>query len=146
MEESDDERLDRVFTQLRALQAAHEAVVIGGMEVALDSTPAAPSAKENRAPAPGDWHPYYETHRAWLLNWLDHESGQRLVIPVPRTFRLVFTDEPIGLPEPVKTTNLTRQRAWGLAPYVGEPFIYMWPCASDERGRWIAGSVVMQRL
>jgi hypothetical protein len=36
-------------------------------------------------------------------------------------------------------TRLNVYRCAGLAPYVGQPFIYVWEVAADDRGRWIAG-------
>jgi hypothetical protein len=42
-------------------------------------------------------------------------------------------------PGRLRTLRLTRQTAWGRAPYVGNPFVYTWKCASDQYGRWVAG-------
>lgn len=137
----DDELLDHVFAQLRALANAHEAVAFGAMEVTLEATSDAPSAEANRPPMPGDWHPYYEQHRRWLTHWLNNETSATVLIAITRPSRFTWPGEPLGPPSlgPSRRTQLRRQRAWGLAPYVGDPFVYVWWTASDDRGRWIAG-------
>jgi hypothetical protein len=35
--------------------------------------------------------------------------------------------------------TLIRCMAWGPAPYVGRPFVYVWQFATDELGRAVAG-------
>lgn len=141
MSDSWEEDLDRVFVQLRAVASAEETVHLAEMAIGLEAVPAAPSVEANRPPAPGEFHPYYEDHRQGLTNWLDDDvSRHSMLMPVAPVFRLIA--EPIATPmvwEP-KTTRLQRQRAWGIAPYVGDPFVYTWWSASDEHGRWIAGS------
>lgn len=43
--------------------------------------------------------------------------------------------------EPMTTADLvlTRERCAGPAPYVGQPFVYVWPVGVDNLGRCIAG-------
>jgi hypothetical protein len=38
---------------------------------------------------------------------------------------------------------LTKQKAWGAAPYVGRPFVYVWKVATDQYGRSIAGDTMI---
>jgi len=91
-------------------------------------------------PAPLEWHPAYRRHTD-LLAWLDDPKGYPAVqVPFLEPPR-VTADDPA---DPIKDTKirvhtLTKQRAQGLAPYVGRPFIYRWTVATDQVGRSIAG-------
>lgn len=40
--------------------------------------------------------------------------------------------------------TLTKEKAAGLAPYVGDPFMYVWYVATDELGRSVAGDAHIQ--
>ena len=87
-------------------------------------------------PTPMEWHPYYRD-KTYLWDWLNNSS---LVtwIPVIPVLRINSPK-----PDPSRLTDntlrLTKERAWNYAPYVGEPFIYMWYVATDQYGRSIAG-------
>ena len=58
-------------------------------------------------------------------------------------FQLILSSDPAWWrqdPElPFTQITMNIQRAAGLAPYVGPPFIWMWDVATDNEGRWIAG-------
>lgn len=47
----------------------------------------------------------------------------------------------VVLPRPSGISMLTVHRAWAPAPYVGDPFVYVWPVAMDEARRWVSGEV-----
>lgn len=95
-------------------------------------------------PAPLEWHPAYRD-QTWLLDWLEGRGGwptDRIVLPIAPTARAFLSyDAATPVPEPLspRTRVLTKQRAWGAAPYVGRPFIYWWYFATDELNRSIAG-------
>ena len=142
MEEWDDEELTRVFTQLRAVTDAYEAVAVGGMEIALEATPTAPSVNNDRPPMPGDWHPYYEPHRQWLTHWLDNETTFDTRLPIPPPMRSIFDPGPDPIELRIPRVNvLRRRRAVGRA-YVGGPVVCTYWTAVDDHGRWIASRKV----
>lgn len=98
-------------------------------------------------PPPLEWHPYYRD-MTWLLDWLHGQGqyGQLHDIRIPRPVNLVASMRPDELypsqpdPEPIV---MTRHRAVGPAPYVGDPFHYEWPVGRDHLGRYIAGEMRM---
>lgn len=92
-------------------------------------------------PAPGECHPAYQDY-PWLRDWLNGAPGysdsyRMKIAMVPR-----LSLDPIGgsaseLDLPMHI--LTKEKAAGLAPYVGDPFMYVWYVATDELGRSVAG-------
>lgn len=137
----DDERAEDVLARARAFIAAMTVAQIREMEFSLESTPDAPNEHAGEAPSPGHWHPYYEPHRQWLTNWLDHESSWQVRIPVPPSQRGLFepTSNPMDLIS--KIVVLARRRAYGM-PYPGGPATCTYWTAVDEYGRWIASRTV----
>lgn len=134
-----DDDLERALAQIHAIADAEETTWLAEMAIGLEAVPEAPSAESNRPPAPGEFHPYYEPRRQWLTHWLDNETTWHVRMPVPPVLRLVY--EPVYNPWDMGKENvLQRRHTWGVAPYVGDPFVYAWWCASDDYGRWIAGS------
>lgn len=91
-------------------------------------------------PAPLEWHPWYRG-KTWLLDWLERGHQHNYLVPVPRRVRF---DES----EPVATACavLTKRRAFGPAPYVGDPFVYIWWAATDQHGRSIASDSRIEYL
>jgi hypothetical protein len=94
-----------------------------------------------KPPAPLEWHPAYRD-RTGLIDWLN-ETGpmaksNHVVLPVMPRIRFLAGPEP-DLSMINRTIILTRRRAFGLAPYVGRPFVYEWWFATDELSRGIAG-------
>jgi hypothetical protein len=56
---------------------------------------------------------------------------------------LDLTDGSSSEPDlPVHT--LTKEKAAGLAPYVGDPFMYVWYVATDGSGRSVGGDAHIQ--
>lgn len=137
----DDERVEDLFTRVRAFQAAMEAVTIGEMEFSLESTPDAPNVHAGEAPRPGDWHPFYEPHRGWLTNWLDTVTSWQVRIPIPPPMRGLFEPSANPMDLLTKIVVLSRRRAYGM-PYPGGPAVCTYWTAVDEHGRWIASSTV----
>jgi len=94
-------------------------------------------------PSPLEWDPAYDSQRPWLLDWLNsrgpYAGRDTLLAPRP-PLRPPFRVGP--LPD---LFRLTRQRAAGRAPYVGDPFHYEWWVARDELGRSIAGDTRIVR-
>ncbi|MEU8023795.1 hypothetical protein AB0B88_16420 [Micromonospora haikouensis] len=101
-------------------------------------------------PPPLEWHPAYEGHRRRLLHWLNDGGPYRGrdTVLVPRPAPAVWQIEPdprsidAALPRPFV---LTRHRAAGPAPYVGDSFHYEWWVARDDLGRAIAGDTWIVR-
>lgn len=89
-------------------------------------------------PAPLEWHPAYRDHTE-LLDWLEGRTGHCEVVFTNIARALHATDDPGVMDQVPRRRILTRRKAWGPAPYVGEPFVYVWYCAVDELGRGIAG-------
>jgi hypothetical protein len=44
-----------------------------------------------------------------------------------------------GVYDTIDERIFTVKKAWGLAPYVGPPFVYMWRVAVDDLGRSVSG-------
>lgn len=101
-------------------------------------------------PAPLEWHPAYRSH-TWLLDWLEGRRGEyptpviQFPILKPLRFKPYDPDAPI-VPDEIRAHTLTKQRARGLAPYVGRPFMYCWNVATDELGRTIAGEAQIRYI
>ena len=103
----------------------------------------------HKCPMPLEWHPAYadKTH---LVDWLNEVGPYgkmwdiRLSV-ITSKLTAVAKDDASDITTDITTDRgwryrvLHRQRCWGAAPYVGEPFVYMWNAAIDEVGRAIAG-------
>jgi hypothetical protein len=94
-------------------------------------------------PAPLEWHPWYrdKTH---LLDWLERGQQHNYLVPVSRRAR--FCEGGSVYPDTISCAALTKRRAFGLAPYVGRPFVYTWWIATDQQGRSIAGGSRIEYL
>lgn len=101
------------------------------------------TAAKDAPPAPLTIHPYYRRDdRMWLVDWLNDEAhpfGNYVRLPMPAPAALIWAPDEAWAPTEQKCLLLTRQRAYGFAPYVGRPFVYVWNAASDQHGRWVAG-------
>lgn len=84
-------------------------------------------------PAPLEWHPWYRG-KAWLLMWLESDE-HTCVIPVAGPVRFREWD---AVSPSFSRVTMTKQTAYGPAPYVGDPFMYLWTVGTDEYGRSIA--------
>lgn len=81
----------------------------------------------------------YQSADFFILGWLNghtYKDRQLLIIAMPQSPSLEnYNDE--NLP-PFTEIVLTKRRVWALAPYVGDPFVYMWYVATDPAGYQIA--------
>ncbi len=93
-------------------------------------------------PAPLEWHPAYRD-RTWLIDWLEGKTAEypadRILLPILPVLRLFERGLDPTYPQSAGTLVLTKRKAWGWAPYVGRPFVYVWYVATDDLGRSIAG-------
>lgn len=91
-------------------------------------------------PPPLQWHPAYRRYTA-LIEWLNDPAGPH-TMEIPVTPPIKVGEDPAELSpllDTPRTIRLTKRTAWGLAPYVGDPFIYTWHVATDHLGRSISG-------
>lgn len=96
---------------------------------------------------PGACHPAYR-EMTWLRDWLNGTvlPGQQRV-DVPRVPRLNPTLTGHWDVEPqISRHTLHKKKAAGLAPYVGDPFVYVWYVGTDELGRSVAGDAMIRYL
>jgi hypothetical protein len=85
----------------------------------------------------------------WLRDWLNGD-----VYPRQDRVKVAMTHRPASLvsllhayPETSYGYHILRkEKAAGLAPYVGEPFVYIWFVGTDELGRSVAGDATIQPL
>lgn len=93
-------------------------------------------------PPPLWWHPYYRGNN-WLLDWLNGEGGFAEMTPIRLPITRRSSAAWLGTAAPVDSSfdvmTLTKQRAWGPAPWVGTPFHYEWYVGTDQLGRMVAG-------
>ena len=94
-------------------------------------------------PAPLEWHPWYRG-MTYLLDWLEHGQQPNYLVPVPR--RVQISEGSGAYPDNTACAVLAKRRAFGFAPYVGDPFIYTWWTATDQHGRSIASDSRIEYL
>lgn len=102
-----------------------------------------------KPPPPLEWHPAYRG-TLWLLDWLNgggpFASMDEVLVPVYRPgLRAIMLSDPAE-PNPIIYHRMTRHKAAGPAPYVGDPFVYVWMVGVDELGRTIASDSWRKRL
>lgn len=137
MSDEDDDLMDQFREAMEHLRKRHEDDVLTAAEQSLAQV------VTNDCPPPLSWHPFYRG-KPWLIGWLNdadpHLPTDHLRLPVPRriTAMMAADSEPFAMAS-LDTIILTKQRAWGPAPWVGRPFHYEWNVAKDGLGRMIAG-------
>jgi hypothetical protein len=90
-------------------------------------------------PAPLEWHPAYRD-KTWLIDWLNSRDGIYFRVPI-------IPELSVNSLEQIKDHEiLTKQQAAGPAPYVGDPFIYVWFFVTDNLNRSIAGESWIEYL
>jgi hypothetical protein len=100
-----------------------------------------------REPLPPACHSAYRDI-TWLRDWLNGAPGypnDRIRVPFMQRLNPTLTGRWTGESE-TSVHTLTKRKAAGLAPYVGDPFIYTWYVATDELGRSVAGDATIQPL
>lgn len=94
-----------------------------------------------KPPPPLEWHPAYRD-KTWLLDWLNGTGRfahlHTIRVPITPQIRIEVRDPDPFTIEEIRFHTLVRKRAFGQAPYVGRPFIYVWRVGVDELGRSIA--------
>jgi hypothetical protein len=127
-----DEWLNRITAALN--RRAFDSVVAG-----YDSGPSAVTD----VPAPLEWHPAYRD-KTWLLDWLNTQSTDVIQLPTATSPWYSPAGDEMIAPTVTNVITLTKHRCWGRAPYVGDPFVYVWTVGVDSAGRTIASDSVRQ--
>jgi len=98
-------------------------------------------------PAPLEWHPAYrEWERTGLIHWINEHDNYQYRIHVPFPLRVnSWVNNPSEVDQWTELV-LTKHKAYGWAPYVGKPFIYVWYVAIDQFNRWISGESWIEYL
>jgi hypothetical protein len=100
-------------------------------------------------PLPSEVHSWY-ADKPWVLNWVAGKIPQfdkyMLRIPVIPSVRAYLVENIDTYPSMVREIQMTRQQAWGLAPYVGDPFIYTWWVGTDTYGRQVSSGAEIQYI
>lgn len=132
-EDETDRRLDTAFARLRAIAAAEEHVML---EQAAADTP-----DQAWPPDPNTEHPWMTRHAGFVRQWMADDRHYNVVLPVQPPRHRMFTMDPAAPVEPTSNDQvmLDIHRCFNLAPYVGDPFVWMWKYATDRYGRWVAG-------
>lgn len=133
-EEGARRRLDEAFTRLRAVAAAEEHVLL---EQVAASTP-----DFSWPPAPNTVHPWMAS-KADFVRGLMAKGEYRVLLAAPRKPLYRFISEPEQDPSTLAPADdvlhLDVRRCMGAAPFVGDPFVYVWKVAVDKYNRWVAG-------
>lgn len=97
----------------------------------------------DRYPVPLEWHPAYRG-KTWLMDWLDglypDSSSRQIRVLFFPAVRYVDSDPVLADVPPIRV--LRREKCWGIAPYVGHPFVYEWQVGVDDLGRAIAADSI----
>lgn len=88
-------------------------------------------------PRPRFWHPWYRD-KPWLLDWLESDNRTPHLVPLPTRLDVDYDETALTVTDTPTFLTLTKQRTAAFAPYVGQPFMYVWWVATDEYGRAIA--------
>lgn len=81
----------------------------------------------------------YQASDFFILDWLNgrtYRDRQLLIIAKPHVPSLKNYNSKDS-PDFIEVV-LTKKRVWALAPYVGDPFVYMWYIATNPAGYQIA--------
>lgn len=79
-----------------------------------------------------------------VLDWLNQDDGRPLIFDMPR--RLEPATDITSMELELDRITLQKRKAWGPAPFVGEPFAYVWWYATDKYGRSVAGDARIEYL
>lgn len=132
----DDAWVDELLRRLATLKAEHDAKVVA--EIAahgfLDDDG---STGAGHPPRPLYWHPWYRG-KTRLWEWLESSAHELRLPVIPKLdFRSYHVDGHIDSAKPL-VLELRKRKAFGPAPFVGEPFFYRWYVATDQFGRSIS--------
>lgn len=100
-------------------------------------------------PPPGEVHPAY-ANNAGIQEWVERTGPlaerHRVQVPISRPVNLRSIEDDVSALLTSDGHTLTIGTAWGLAPYVGDPFVYEWRVGTDELGRSVASQPRRQML
>lgn len=100
-------------------------------------------------PPPGFVHPWY-ADKPWVRDWVTGKPPYRptdytlkIAIPAPLSYEF-------GVSESALTTDniitMERQKAAGMAPYVGTAFMYLWYVGVDSYGRQVCSEATIVHM
>lgn len=100
----------------------------------------------NGVPSPESVHPDLAQIVEFATPRLGHDAPLwPICFMEPQQIRAYEKDDALTA-LPIDKHTLKISKAYGVAPYVGHPFVYMWKVATDELGRSIAGRSWIQYL
>ena len=139
----DDERYDELMARFHAWIEA----CIQREEAELLATLDDGSESPGFIYQPDTEHPFYAEEAGTVRRQLARRLSYTLMVakPLPLAAMLTEAPEPFA-PFDVPTHRLEVKRAWGPAPHVGRPFVYMWDVAVDRLNRWVAGPTRIEYL
>lgn len=142
MTEPDDElcRFDEAMGRMKAVAEAQE-------HVWLEETAAA-TPVHSWPPGPNTAHPSFEQQAPFVRRLMD-EDRYMVHLPVHKPlWRFIAEPETDPTADGPKTVTLVvRKVATTLAPYVGDPYGYVWRVAVDEStNRWVSGDAWVETL
>jgi hypothetical protein len=89
-------------------------------------------------PPPESCHDFYKQSQ-WIRDYLDTKEVQSSAICVAERNRSVVSILDDSYHDPYHIFTVAIKTAWGIAPYVGRPFVYTWNYITDHEGRSAAG-------
>ncbi len=86
-----------------------------------------------------------------VIDWINNKGPfvgmYEFRVPVMPVVHLSFLTADVTRAEPgYKVLRLQKSKAWGVAPYVGRPFVYMWHMATDDYGRHVCSDAWIHYL
>lgn len=128
-----DDRFDRILERLKHFVQWSDELTTAAMQPALDATP-----QHQWPPWPDTAHPAL-ADQAGFVRRLMADGRHAVVLPRPSRISMFREADTAPTAMTLKTSTLRVHRAWAPAPYVGDPFVYVWPVAVDEAQRWVSG-------
>lgn len=104
---------------------------------------------EGTPPPPLDCHPAY-ADKPWVRDWVSGKQPQyntyQLHVPIRQSPRLEYVEADPSRPEVINRLTMQRHKAFGAAPYVGDPFVYVWWVGVDNLGRHVCSDSAIHYL
>jgi len=98
-------------------------------------------------PDPGFVDPAYADVAGWLREALKDPDRHDVVVNLPEAGELAAPWESLWpMSRATKLVLLHKQVAIGLAPYVGQPFLYVWSVWMGKDGPALAGPAVINHV
>lgn len=128
-----DERFDRILERLRHFAQWNDELTTAAMQPAFDATP-----QHQWPPPPDTAHPALAAQAAFVRRLMS-DGHHTVVLPRPSGISMATAADTDPVAMSLKSSTLAVRRVWALAPYVGDPFVYVWLVAVDEANRWVSG-------